>query len=168
MVRAIGQTAVMHRNRLALTVVVIAGLIATGCGSDDTESDSGKAPEGAQVENEAPKNDEPKNDEPTGKSARAQMTECIEGELGFDVSSDESADDDAHNLSVKSSDGKLQASVIVHPDVGAARKSTAQTLNKGLNAVPFGRVEFIRRAANDTEAGVIANCVAVEYNRPRR
>jgi hypothetical protein len=144
----------MHRNRVALAVLVTAGFIATGCGSDDAEPNSGRTSEAAQAEKAKPK----------PKSARAQMVECIESELGYDVTSD----DDPHNLSVKNPNGKLEAVVIVHPDIGAARRAVAQTLEGGSNAVVFGRAEFIRHAVKDTEAGVIANCVALEYNRPRR
>ena len=142
----------MHRNRAALAVLVIAGFIATGCGSDDAEPTSDSQPKAGQA----------KNAKPPPKSARGQMVECIESELGFDAK----ADDDPDKLSVKSPNGKLKAVVAIHTDAGAARKAVAQTLNKGVNAVVFGRAEFIRHAASDTEAGVIANCVAIEYNRP--
>jgi hypothetical protein len=144
----------MPRNRVALAALVIAGVIATGCGSDDdTEPNSDGQPKAGQAENAKP---------PPKKSARGQMVECIESELGFEAK----ADDDPDKLSVKSPDGKLKAVVVIHPDVGVARKAVAQTLNKGVNAVVFGRAEFIRHAASDTEAGVIANCVAIQYNRP--
>jgi hypothetical protein len=145
----------MHRNRVALAVVVVAGFIATGCGSDDgnPEPNSDSPPKAGQGENAKP---------PPSKSARGQMVECIESELGFEVK----PDGDPDKLSVKDPNDKLKAVVVIHPDAGAARKAVAQTLNKGVNAVVFGRAEFIRHAASDTEAGVIANCVAIEYNRP--
>lgn len=144
----------MHRNRVALAVLVTAGLIVTGCGSDETEPKSDGQPEAAQVE----------KSESKPKGARAQMVECIESELGYEVTSD----DDPDKLSVKSPKDKLAAVIVVHPNAGAARRAVAQTLERGTNAVVFGRAEFIRRAATDTEAGVIANCVAIQYNRPGR
>jgi hypothetical protein len=146
----------MHRNRVALAVLATAGLIAAGCGSDDTEPKSDSQPEAAQVDDKA---------KPKPKSARAQMSDCIEGELGYDVTA---ADDDPDKLSLKSPNGKLQAVVVVHPDVGAARNAVQQTLEGGRNAVVFGRAEFIRHAVKDAEAGVFVNCVAAEYNRPSR
>jgi len=144
----------MHRHRVALTVLVTAGLIVGGCGSDDdTEPTSDGQPKAAQGE----------KDKPQPKSARAQMVQCIESELGFEVGSDAEPD----KLSVKGPGDKLKAVIVIHPNAGAARKAVAQTLETGTNAVVFGRAEFIRRGvATDTEAGVIANCIAVEYNRP--
>lgn len=144
----------MHRTPVALVVLLLAGLVATGCGSDDPEPSSDGQPEAAQVEKPKPKT----------KSVRQRMVDCIEGELGFDVT----PGDDPDRLSVKNADDKLQAVVVIHPDAGAARKAVGRTLSSGMNAVVFGRAEFIRRAAGDTETGVIANCVALQYNRPRR
>lgn len=151
---AIGQTALMHRTRVALAVLASASLIAVGCGSDDAEPNAETQPNAAPATNGEPK---PK------KSVRMQMVGCIEDELGYEVTTD----DGPHNLSLKSPDGKLEGVVIVHDDAAAARKAVDRTLGGGRNAVVFGRAEFIRHAADDTEAGVIANCVALAYNRPR-
>ena len=139
-------------------MLVITGLIATGCGSDDdTERNSAGQSGAAEVE----KDDKAK---PKRKSRRAQMVQCIEDEIGSDVKSDGGP----HNLSVKGADGKRQAIIVIHDDAAAARKGVARTLGTGRNAVTFGRAEFIRYAASDTEAGVIVNCVALQYNPAQR
>jgi hypothetical protein len=145
----------MHRNRVALAMLVTVGLAATGCGSDDTEPDSDTRPAAAARAEKA---------KPKRESARAQTVKCIESELGYEVTSD----DDSDKLSIKTTQGDLDAVVVVHPNAGAARKAVDKTLEGGLNAVVFGRAEFIRHGADDTEAGGIANCVAIAYNRPRR
>lgn len=149
----------MHRNRLALAVLVTASLIATGCGSDDSEPEAEKkSTKSAQAETTE------STAKPKTKGARAQMVDCIETELGFDVK----PEDDPDSLAVRSDDDKLQAVIVIHNDAGAAQKALSRTLGeKELNAVVFGRAEFIRHGADDTESGVIANCVAGQYNRPR-
>ena len=48
-------------------------------------------------------------------------------------------------------------------DAEAAARRAGE--DKGLNAVAFGRAEFIRYEATDTEAGQIVNCVAAGYTR---
>jgi len=150
----------MHRSRFALAALLSAGLIATGCGSDDDpEPNSDGRPEAAQVEeSESESKPKPK----PKRSVRSQMVGCIEGELGSDVATD---DDDANRLSVNGAGDKALAVIVIHSDVGAARKAVAKTLEGGSNAVTFGRAEFIRRSADDTEAGVIANCLQQAYNR---
>jgi hypothetical protein len=146
----------MHRSRIALAVLLSAGLIATGCGSDD-EAEPKSA--GGATTTQAKKS-ESKSDT---KSVRESMVECIEGELGSDVETDDSDD---NRLTVKGSGDKVLAVVVIHSDAGAAKKAVAKTLEGGSNAVVFGRAEFIRRSASDTEAGVIANCLQQAYNSP--
>lgn len=143
----------MRPHQAALVVLVTAGLIATGCGTEDTEtnSDVGGQPDAAEVEPES-----------KPKSARAQMVECIEG-VGYKVISEH---DDPNNLSVNSPNGTLEAVVIVHPSDAAAAKSAAQGRDKDdLDAAAYGRAELVLHAAKETEARVIASCVADEYDR---
>lgn len=145
----------MHRNRAALAILATAGLIAAGCGSDDdTEPTPDAQPEAAQVEKAKPKR----------TSVRARMIDCIDDALGYDVTTEKGP----HELSVEDAKDKLQAVIVIHPDAGAARNAVARTLSTGTNAVVFGRAELIQHAAGDTETGVLANCVATQYNRPRR
>jgi hypothetical protein len=143
----------MQRNCVTLATLLVVGLIAAGCGSDDDTEPKSDGPAAAETKKAKPHS-------PT--SARGKMVDCVESELGFEMK----PGDDPDKLSIKSEDGKLKADVVIHSDVGAARTAVAQTLNRGVNAVTFGRAEFIRRGADDTEAGVIANCVAIQYNRP--
>jgi hypothetical protein len=140
----------MRCNRAALAALAIAGLIVAGCGSDDTKSKSGTV--------------RPEHAAPKSKSARARMIACIKGQLGFDVT----PGDDPDNLSITGPQGKLKANVVIYPNAGAAARAVVQTQNKGVDAVSFGRAEFIRRAAGDSESGVILDCVSVQYARPPR
>lgn len=153
----------MDRSRVALAALVSVALIAAGCGSDDEEPNSeAKRDSSARAEKTRTAGKAEKA-EPKRGSVRGQMVECIESGVGYDVSA---GDDDPHRLSVKSSDGKLQAVVVVHSDVAAARKAVAKTVEQDdLDAVTFGRAELILRAAKGNEAGVMANCVAAGYNR---
>lgn len=148
----------MHRSRIALAVLLSAGLIATGCGSDDDAEPDSQGGSNATQAQESDSKAKPKK-----KSVRETMVGCIEGELGSDIETD---DGDDNRLTVKGSDDKALAVIVIHSDVGAAKKAVAQTLETGTNAVTFGRAEFIRRSADDTEAGVIANCLQQAYNRP--
>ena len=150
----------MHRNRAALAVLVISGLVATGCGSDDDpEPESGGQSDAAQVDN-----GEPKPKPKAKKGVRAQMVQCIEDELGFEVSP---GDDNPDKLSVNKPDGgKRQVVIVIHDNAAAAGKAVERTLGGGRNAVVIGRAELIRYGAGDTDTGVIANCVQAGYNRP--
>lgn len=147
----------MQPNRLAVTTLIIAGLMAAGCGSDDDEAEprSGGGSEAGQV-----KANESKPKTKT-KSVRATMIECIEDEVGFEVAPD---DDDPHRLMVENASDKLQAVIRIHNDARTAQRSTDRALSKGINSVAFGRAELIKHAAGNTETGIIANCVSVNYN----
>lgn len=150
----------MHRSRVALAVLLSAGLIATGCGSDDDPEPSSESQGGSNATQAQESGSKPKT---AKKSVRETMVDCIEGELGSDVETD---DGDDNRLTVKGSEDKALAVIVIHSDVGAAKKAVGKTLESGTNAVTFGRAEFIRRSAGDTEAGVIANCLQQAYNRP--
>ncbi|MCA1683030.1 MAG: hypothetical protein LC685_03430 [Actinobacteria bacterium] len=51
--------------------------------------------------------------------------------------------------------------IIIHPNREQAERAAINAgEGEGLNAVPFGRAEFIPYDATDTDAGVLANCVA--------
>ncbi len=146
----------MYRQRAALAVL-IAGVIAAGCGSDQ-ESESEGADESnspAQADKQKPK-----------KSARAQMVECIERD-GMDVTHDDQDAATATEYTVEGDKGKkMKAVVKIHSNRDDAKRSSAQAGEKKfLNSVPFGRAELIVHAATNTEAGIIANCVSAEYNK---
>lgn len=144
----------MHRSRPALAIL-IAVLIATGCGDDDDPKPAGSDDEPAtKAQSAAPK--------PT--SARAKLVTCIERE-GFDVTHEGEDAATATNYTVGPDDPKrMKVEVKIHPNRDEARGSAVRAgEDKGLNAVAFGRAEFIRHAATDTEAGVIVNCVSLAY-----
>jgi hypothetical protein len=138
---------------------VIAGLIATGCGSDDDEAEPRSGGDGSEAAEVKTDESEPKAKK---KGVRATMIDCIEGELGFEVKPD---DDDPDRLMVENGSGKLQAVVRIHNDPGTAQRSTDRALAKGINSVSFGRAELIKHAAGNTDTGIIANCISVNYNR---
>lgn len=151
----------MHRNRLAVSTFVIAGLIAAGCGSGDDEAEPRSGGDGSQAGQVKTNESEPQA-KPKTRGVRATMVECIEGELGFEVAP---ADDDPDRLMVENASGKLQAVIRIHNDAGTAQRSTDRALSKGINSVAFGRAELIKHAAGNTDTGIIANCVSVNYNR---
>lgn len=155
----------MHRNRLGFTTFVIAGVMAAGCGSDEDEAEprsGGDGSEAGQVKTNESERKAKTKTKPKTKGVRATMIECIEGELGFEVAPD---DDDPNRLMVENASGKLQAVIRIHNDAGTAQRSTDRALSKGINSVAFGRAELIKHAAGNTDTGIIANCVSVNYNR---
>lgn len=141
-------------------VLVLAAALAAGCGSDDEPSGGGADNGDAGAERaDAPK----KAAKPKKKSARAEMVKCMEDE-GFEVSHKGDDEEKATDYTVQAG-GKKKAEIIIHSNksdaAGAARKVGEA---KGINSIPFGRVEFRNNdAATDREAGILANCVAEAY-----
>lgn len=152
----------MHRSRAALAVLVTLALAAAGCGSDDDEK-SGASGETEQTEQteKAGKTDKPA---PKRTSARGKLVKCVEGE-GLDISHEGDDAEKATEYTVGPEGAKRRKAVIkIHSNRGDARSSANRAgLEKGLNAVAFGRAEFIRYKATDTEAGRIVNCMSAAY-----
>ena len=150
----------MRQPLKLVLVLVLAAAFAAGCGSDDEPSSGGAGNGDAAGEQaDAPK----KAAKPKKKSARAEMVGCMEDE-GFEVSHEGDDEEKATNYTVEAG-GKKKAEIIIHSNkndaAGAARKVGEE---KGVNSIPFGRVEFRNNDdATDTEAGVLANCVAEAY-----
>ena len=144
---------------------VLAAAFAVGCGDDDEPSNGGA---GASEQAEQAQNGEKGEGseaaaKPKKKSARAEMVSCIEDE-GFDVSHEGDDEEKATNYTIERR-GKKKADIIIHSNqndaAGAAKKAGEE---KGINSIPFGRVEFRNNDdATNTEAGVLANCVAEAY-----
>ncbi|HEV2774875.1 MAG TPA: hypothetical protein VGV90_04725 [Solirubrobacteraceae bacterium] len=148
--------------------LVLAATLAAGCGSDDDSPDGGGGGGAASEQAENGENSEQADGsnpaaKPKKKSARAEMVSCMEDE-GFEVSHEGDDEEKATNYTVEAG-GKKKAEIIIHSNkndaAGAARKVGEE---KGINSIPFGRVEFRNNDdATDTEAGVLANCVAEAY-----
>jgi ABC-type glycerol-3-phosphate transport system substrate-binding protein len=167
-----------HPLKIALAVL-IAAVLAGGCGSDDDSPSGGDAADktktsaqAATSEAKSGAEDAPEADTTSGgakpkkASARSKMVTCLE-EAGFDVTHKDQDEEKATNYTVEGSSGRpSKAEIVIHSNqgdaAGAARKAGEE---KGLNAVAFGRAEFIRRESTDTEAGQIVNCVAAGYTR---
>jgi hypothetical protein len=152
-----------------LLAFVLAAAFAAGCGDDDEPANGAASPPAEQAQNgeKADDGDGAEREKPAGKpkkkSARAEMVECIEDE-GFDVSHKGDDEEKATNYTVEAG-GKKKAEIIIHSNendaAGAAKKAGEE---KAINSIPFGRVEFRNNDdATNTEAGVLANCVAEAY-----
>jgi hypothetical protein len=153
-----------------LLAFVLAAAFAVGCGDDDEPANGGAASQPAEQAENGEKADDGDGaasakpaDKPKKQSARAEMVECIEDE-GFDVSHKGDDEEKATNYTVEAG-GKKKAEIIIHSNendaAGAAKKAGEE---KAINSIPFGRVEFRNNDdATNTEAGVLANCVAEAY-----
>ncbi|MDP1847965.1 MAG: hypothetical protein Q8K79_09250 [Solirubrobacteraceae bacterium] len=144
---------------------LLAAAFAVGCGDDDEPSNGGGS--ASEQAEQAQKGEKADGSEaaakPKKKSARAEMVACIEDE-GFEVSHEGDDEEKATNYTVEAG-GKKKAEIIIHSNkndaAGAAQKVGEE---KGVNSIPFGRVEFRNNDdATNTEAGVLANCVAEAY-----
>jgi hypothetical protein len=148
---------------------LLAAAFAVGCGDDDEPSSGGAASEQTEQAENAENAEKGETAEgskaakPKKKSARAEMVSCIEDE-GFGVSHEGDDEEKATNYTIEAG-GKKKAEIIIHSNkndaAGAAQKAGEE---KGINSIPFGRVEFRNNDdATNTEAGVLANCVAEAY-----
>ena len=154
-----GDNARMHRSRAALAALVAAAIV-TGCGSDD---DSKPAASGETEKTEQTEQTE-KSAAPKKRSARAKLVDCIEGE-GMEISHEGDDAEKATDYTVGPDDPKRRkAQIKIHSNRADAQGSASRAgLEKGLNAVAFGRAEFIRYEATDNEAGRIVNCMSAAY-----
>ena len=148
-------------------LVALAVAVAAGCGGSDDESPKGGGGAPARPATKtsaAPATPSKKAAAPKRATTRGKMVTCLRG-AGFTVKAEGGDEATATNYTVTDGDAGSRTAVIVirsneNDALGAARRAGE---DKGLNAVAFGRAEFIRYKATDTEAGVIANCVAENY-----
>ncbi len=170
----------MRQPLKTVSAVLLAAVfaLAIGCGSDDDSSSGGDATDKARTSAQAAADDDTKTEDapeadretggakpkPTG--ARAKMLSCLE-EAGFAISHEGDDEQKATDYTIEGTSGRQKrAEIVIHSNrndaAGAATKAGEE---KGLNAVAFGRAQFIRYEATDTEAGQIVNCVAAGYTR---
>ena len=145
--------------KLVLALVLAAGF-AAGCGSDDDSSKDGGGSAGSRQGRPHPT---PAAKPKKKASARAEMVTCME-DGGFEVTHEGDDDATATNYTIEAG-GSKKAEIIIHSNKNDATRSANKAgEEKGINAIPFGRTEFRRGdAATNTEAGVLANCVAEAY-----
>lgn len=162
----------MHRSRLALTVLAVLSLaLATGCGSDDDSKSSASGDSGAKAEHPAKSGDkgstasEDKGAKASKRSsARGKLVDCIENQ-GIDITAEGDDEAKATSYTVGPQSARRRKAVIkIHSNRGEAQRSADKAgLEKGLNAVAFGRAEFVRYHATDNEAGRIVGCMSQAY-----
>ena len=157
----------MRQPLKLVLALLLAAALAAGCGDDDSSSggggDGAKKTEQAEKAEKADNGATPSAKPKKKRSARAEMVKCVEDE-GFEISHEGDDAEKATNYTVEGG-GKKKAEIIIHSNkndaAGAARKVGEE---KGINSIPFGRVEFRNNdGATDREAGVLANCVAEAY-----
>jgi hypothetical protein len=154
--------------RTAALAAVLAAALLSGCGSDD---DTGGSASDTATNSASPAKSKSESKskskaklKPT--SARAKLVKCIE-DAGFEVTYPKQDAATATNYTVKGDKpGVTTALIVIHPNRDDAASAARRAgVDKGINAVAFGRAEFIPRAAGNTETGVLANCIAAQYAR---
>ena len=154
-------------HRLPATLAVLLTIVfAAGCGSDDDEK-SGASGDTEKTEkaDKADKADKAgKSGAPKRTSARGKLVDCVEGE-GLEISHEGEDAEKATDYTVGPDNARRRKAVIkIHSNRDEAQRSAERAgLDKGLNAVAFGRAEFIRYEATDNEAGRIVNCLSMAY-----
>jgi len=153
-----GENALMPRSRTALAILLTA-LVAAGCGSDDDPKSGVSDEPDAKTEQSAEEPAAPKK-----ASARSKLVSCVEGE-GYEISHEGDDAEKATDYTIGPDDPKrAKAQVKIHSNRGDAASSARRAgEDEGINAVVFGRAEFIRLQATDTEAGRIVNCLSAAY-----
>lgn len=143
--------------KIILALVLAAG-VATGCGSDD------ESPSGDSGGSDTPTTTAQSSEPPKRSSARGKMVNCVE-RAGFEITHKDQDAAKATNYTVEGDDpGSKKAEIVIHPNRDDAERSSIKAgEEKGINAVAFGRAEFIRHESTDREAGVLANCIAGSY-----
>lgn len=147
--------------KIILALVLAAG-VAAGCGSDDDSpsGDSGGSDTPTTTATTARSSEPPKR-----STARGKMVNCIE-RAGFEVTHKDQDAAKATNYTIEGDDpgSSKKAEIVIHPNRDDAERSSIKAgEEKGINALAFGRAEFIRHESTDTEAGVLANCIAGAY-----
>jgi hypothetical protein len=154
----------MPRSRLAPAVLAaLVFALASGCGSDDDSKSRASGEPGAKNEHSTKPADKG-SAAPKRSSARGKLVDCIERE-GIDITPEGDDEAKATSYTVGPQSARRRKAVIkIHSNRGEASRSAERAgLDKGLNAVAFGRAEFIRYEATDNEAGRIVNCMSAAY-----
>jgi hypothetical protein len=152
----------MRRPSDTVLAVLAAAALVAGCGSDDKSTSSATGTSAAGGSSKAKTS--AKAAAPKRASTRGKMVKCLR-DAGFDVAAAGGDEETATTYTVKGAGaGSRKAVIVIHSDKGGATSAATKAgAEKGLNAVAFGRAEFIRYKSTNTEAGVIANCVAEGY-----
>lgn len=157
----------MRQPLKIVLAVLLAAAFAAGCGSDD-ESSNGNGDGAAANGGGGGASTQAEGSPAAGRSSpkrsvRAEMVKCME-DAGFEVTHEGDDAEKATNYTIEAG-GSKKAEIIIHANRNDATGSAVRAgEERAINSVPFGRAEF-RRAdtATNSEAGVLANCVAEAY-----